>query len=208
MSSRLLQILLVGVLTALSAVVSATAGVIYDATGGTENGGDSFNIAGPVLANRFITASAGTLASVSLNLALSTGSAQLGSFAVELFTDQGSNAPSAMTSIATVQDSTLTSNFQLLTFSPTQTILLAANTPYYIGVMSSDSAALLGNTVDNEILARPSVAAGGFYYNNSGVQTNDGGPYEISINVPEPASMVLLVAGLFGFMAARRKSTK
>jgi len=207
MYSKLIRVLLIGVLTALS-VASATAGVIYDATGGMENGGDPLSPGGQILANRFVTTSAATLASVSLNLALPSSASQLGSFAVKLFTDNGTNAPGEMTLIATVQDSALASGFHLLTFSPTQTILLAANTSYYIGVINTDSEAILGNTVDSDVLARDSVAAGGFYYNNGGVQANAGGPYEISVNVPEPASMALLVAGLFGFMAARRKLSK
>ena len=110
-----------------------------------------------------------------------------------------------MALIATIQDSALASGFHLLTFSPAQTILLEANTAYYIGVLNFDSEAILGNTVDSDVLTRDSVVAGASYYNNGGVQANAGGPYEISVNVPEPASMALVLAGLFGFTAARRK---
>ncbi len=189
---------------------AANATVIYDTTGGAENGGDPLAAAGPVLADRFVTNGAATLSSVTLNLS-STG-ASTNQFTVDLFTDTGAAGPGAATLIATGSDSSLTSGFQLLTFTPTSTISLAANTAYYIGIADvNGSTAVFGNTVDSTVLSRPSVVTGGYYFNNGGVQANAGGPYEVSVSlagVPEPSSWALMLVGFGALGAVQRRSRR
>lgn len=192
---------------------AASAAVIYDATGGAENGGDPLSAAGPILADRFVNTTASTLTSVTLNLSL-IPPANSG-FTVDLFTDAGSTTgPGLATLIASVLDTSLTSSFQLLTVTPVSPIALAANTSYYVGIRDlGGSSAILGNTVDPAVLSRPSVSAGAFYYNNGGVQANAGGPYEILVTaaplnatpVPEPAGWTTLLGAVavLGFTLRR-----
>ena len=196
---------------ALGCIASAArAEIIYDATGGAENGGDPTSVAGPVLADRFLAPATGSLASVSLNLA-STGPAGSG-FTVDVFTDAGSNGPGTPTLIATVADASLTPAFALTTFTPSGTIALAAGTVYWVGIIDASfgSPVLLGNTLDAAVLSRPSVLAGAFYFNNGGVQANSFGPYEIAITetaspVPEPAGWAAMIGGAAVLGIARRR---
>jgi hypothetical protein len=95
-----------------------------------------------------------------------------------------------------------------MTFTPGTDFLLTGGQSYYIGVLDNGSNAVLGNTLDPAVLARPDVAAGASYFNNGGVQANSGGPYEISVNtstVPELSSFALLLTGIGALGAMRRR---
>lgn len=197
---------LLALITAFAVAPLTQATVLYDATGGVENGGDPLADAGPILANRFVSTITGKLDSVTLNLAVLNGN--LGSFTVDLFTDAGASGPGAATLIATVRDTSLTSNFALYTFMPNTLISLVAGQAYYIGVTNRGSGASLGNTIDPVVLARGNVAAGRVYFNNGGIQANIGGPYEIIVNAtaaPEPGTFALIGVGLATLGVARRR---
>ncbi len=190
MSKLVLRSLAAGVMLAASGLASraatAASTAIYDATGGTENGGDSFQSAGRLLVDEFVTGSKSeTLSSVVLNVL--TAKAGIGQFDVVLATVRKNGLPGGpRTIIATIADKSLTKTFALTTVTPTHTITLAPNTHYFIGIAGhpgNGSRVTLGNTVDPAVLARPSVEAGGFYYNNGGLQANSGGPYEVKVNV-------------------------
>ncbi len=203
---------------AFAAVLSAHADIIYNTTGGAENGGDPINAttgAGPILADRFVAPSIATLSSVTLNLSLADGASAGQGFTVDLFSDAGATGPGAVLSqIASVSDSSLTSSFSLYTFDPTSAYLLDGGQSYYIGVMDDGSNAVLGNTLDPAILADPNVANGASYYNSGGVQANAGGPYELSVSVspvPEPGSFALVLTGgvaALGLMRRRFATTR
>lgn len=209
----------------LTAASASRAAVIYDATGGVEMGGDIADPnapggvgVGPVLADRFFNSVGSRLTSVTLNLGLN--GVPLSGFTVDLWPDSTSVAGLPVLGseirIASVSDSSLSSTFQLYTFSPTTNIVLAPNTFYDIGIDTGNFAggsqvtnAIFGNTVDPGVLARPSVVTGALYFHNvGGVDPNSAGPYEAIVNtsVPEPSSWALMIAG-FGLVgaAARRR---
>ena len=190
------------VLCGLAVAPAVRADLIYDATGGTENGGDPVSAAGPILADRFVSTVDGKLGSVTLNLMLNGTLAGAG-LTVDLFADNGAAGPGKAILIANVNEGILSSSsFSLITYNPTSTISLIAGQSYYIGVLDSlaTSNAILGNTLDVAVLGRAPVVDGASYYNNGGVQANAGGPYEIRVNairaVPEAASLALMLVGL------------
>jgi hypothetical protein len=125
--------------------------------------------------------------------------------------DAGATGPGALLGqIASVLDTSLTSGFSLMTFTPGMDFLLTGGQSYCIGVLDNGSNAVLGNTLDPAVLARPDVAAGASYFKNGGVQANSGGPYEIGVDtspVPEPSSFALLVTGIGALGAMRRRFT-
>jgi hypothetical protein len=199
---------------AIASAYPAQADMVYNATGGAENGGDPLSAAtgaGPVLADRFVNPFDGTLTSVELNLRLSPGASAGQGFTVDLFADAGAAGPGApLVQIASVLDTSLTSGFSLMTFTPGTDFLLTGGHSYYIGVLDNGSNAVLGNTLDPAVLAHPDVAAGASYFNNGGVQANSGGPYEIRVNtspVPEPSSFALLLTGIGALGTMRRRFT-
>ena len=149
---------------AIASAYPAQADTVYNATGGAENGGDPLSAAtgaGPVLADRFVNPFDGTLTSVELNLRLSPGASAGQGFTVDLFADAGAAGPGApLVQIASVLDTSLTSGFSLMTFTPGTDFLLTGGQSYYIGVFDNGSNAVLGNTLDPAVLARPDVAAG------------------------------------------------
>ncbi len=213
--NQLLKVTAFAGLLALAAAHPAWASVFYDSTGGAENGGDPLSPsgAGPTLADRFVAPSNATLSSVSLNLSLPSGVAPGQGFNVDLFSDSGSTGPGpVLLQIASVQDTSLTpGGFSLVTFTPTSLFDLTGGQSYYIGVMDNGSNAVLGNTLDPTVLARPWVIAGATYFNNGGVQANAGGPYEIIVNAtatPEPSVWVLALAGLGFLMFIQRRAVK
>ena len=207
MSSLVKVIKIALVAGSLACGTNAAATALYNSTGGVENGGDPLATAGPVLADRFLTTNATDLTSVTLNLSSSGPSS--GGFSVDLFSSSAAGPGKAIV-LANVADSALTTAFKLYTYKPTGPVTLAANTYYYIGISSLNSNVVLGNTVDNNVLSRPSVAAGGYYYNNGGVQANSGGPYELVVNagVPEPTVWALMLIGVGGIGWKARTNRK
>jgi len=214
---------------AITSVGGAHANAIYDATGGAEMGGDVIDPnapggvgVGPVVADRFFTFSSIpiTLTSVTLNLKLN--GAPLSGFTIDLWNDStttpGLPVFSTEQLIASVKDSSLTSNFALYTFTPTSPITLAANTFYDIGIdtVAGDSQVtnvIFGNTVDPAVLGRAPVIVGALYFHTvGGVDPNSDGPYELIVNVlgnvavPEASTWTMMFAGFagIGYLGYRR----
>jgi hypothetical protein len=109
--------------------------------------------------------------------------------------------------ISTINDATLTTMFATYTVTPSSTYTFALNAFYVVGFHDTGgSAAIWGNTLDANVLARPSVVNSIYYYNTSGgVQANALGPYEMSVSVagvPEPATWTLMSVGFGGLGAA------
>ena len=189
-----------------AAPVSAT---IYNTLGGIENGGDTLAAAGPLLGNFFVAGANETVGAITLRVS-ATGPSS-GWFYV--FFSQVAPYQLGDTTInqvpidlALVSDSTLTVNFANMTVLLPAFALIAGDA-YFVGIESySSSAVALGNTLDPSVLARPAVSAGGYYFNNGGVQANAGGPYELSVNVPEPATLALLGLGAIALLARTRRA--
>lgn len=189
-----------------AAPVSAT---IYNTLGGIENGGDPLAAAGPLLGDLFVAGANETVKSITLRVS-STGPSS-GQFYVgisqvapyQLGDSQiyGTGGASA----AAVSDSTLTANFANMTVLLPAFALIAGDA-YFVGIEGLSSSVVLGNTLDPSVLARPAVVLGGYYFNNGGVQANAGGPYELSVNVPEPATLALLGLGAIALLARTRRA--
>lgn len=191
----------------IAASGSASAYTVYDSLGGVENGGDPLAIAGPYLNDWIKIGRAATLTSATFNLSLAgnpTGSFEV--WAAKIV--PGGIAQYA--TLATIQDSSLTGSFAPYTVKASYAFDPASF--YVVGLYDSNiSSAVWGNTLDPSVLARRSVANGAFYFNNGGVQSNSGGPYELSVSVagvPELATWSLMLVG-FGLVgvAVRRKGT-
>ena len=190
-----------------AAPVSAT---IYNTLGGIENGGDPVAAAGPLLGNFFVAGANETVKSITLRVSAtgpSSGSFyafisqvapyHLGDTAINLL---------GFVDLALVSDSTLTANFENMTVL-LPAFALKAGGLYFVGLSDGNASSVaLGNTLDPSVLARPAVVLGGYYLNNGGVQANAGGPYELSVNVPEPATLALLGLGAIALLARTRRA--
>ena len=190
------------------ASVDAPAYTIYDSLGGAENGGDPLSAAGPYLNDWIKTGRAATLSSATFNLSLAgtpTGSFEV--WAAKIVP----GGISQYATLATIQDSALTSSFAAYTVKTAYAF--DPGSFYVVGLYDkNNSNAVWGNTLDPSVLARRSVVNGAFYYNNGGVQANSFGPYELSVNVagvPELAtwSLMLVGFGLSGIAMRRRRMT-
>jgi hypothetical protein len=181
---RTIPLALTGLL-AVCGVATAETTRVYNATGGLENGGDSFASGGPILLDRVSSFTTNAvLDSVVVNVALATPDS--GNFDVVLTEVSDNGQPIKAQVIGSVSDTTLTTSFAPVTVKPTGTILLKGNSYYYVGIRQTQgvaSSVMLGNTVDRRVLKRPGVIAGGYYYNSGGVQANAGGPYEITVTL-------------------------
>ena len=198
--------------TALAAAQGAAAYTLYSTLGGTENGGDPLATAGPYLNDWIKTYRGATLTSATFNLELAkapTGSFQVWAAKID---PNAQGGISQYATLATVNDSMLTRNFATYTFTPATTYKLDPNSFYVVGLYdSNNSAAIWGNTLDPTVLARPSVVAGKYYYNNGGVQLNAGGPYELSVNaagVPEPTTWAMMLVGFAGLGTVLRNGRR
>lgn len=177
------SMMVVGALLAFGAA-HAQPKIFYNTTGGTENGGDTFGTAGNILVDEVgPTLGQFKLNAVVVNVKLKH--ADTGSFDVVYAIRSFSGKPRAKKVIATVQDSQLTTSFQLISV-PGGGATFLKDRRYYFGIAKhtgSPSSVVFGNTVDPTVLARHNVQAGGYYYNNGGVQANAGGPYELQLLV-------------------------
>ena len=190
-----------------AAPVSATT---YNTLGGIENGGDPLAAAGPLLGDFFFARANETVKSITLRVS-ATGPSSGHFFAVisqvapYQLGDTTIN-PVGFIDFALVSDSTLTANFANMTVLLPAFALIAGDV-YFVGLEDGNaSSVVLGNTLDPSVLARPAVSSGGYYFNNGGVQANAGGPYELSVNVPEPATLALLGLGAIALLARTRRA--
>ncbi len=182
---------------------SADATTLYNNLYATSDGGDPVATFGP-LADSFSTgASSFSFGDLKL-LVGATAPTDGGAFNVSLLADSSNSPGTTLNLLGTIQDSSLSPTLGILdlTFTP---ISLSANTRYWIELAGADAANgasaiwsfsydFSGRGVGPELFS-----------NANGIFTNDNGPYQMQITVPEPLSLSFLGAGLLGAVALRRR---
>jgi hypothetical protein len=136
----------------------ATAYTIYNSIGGVENGGDPLAAAGPYMNDWVKISRASVLRSASFTLA--RAGAPTGSFdiwAAKLVP----GGTSQYATLATVQDTSLTSSFA--TYTVKAAYVFDPHATYVVGLYNSNNSnAVWGNTIDPSVLARRSVTNGAY----------------------------------------------
>lgn len=171
--------------------MSAFASNVYDSTGGTENGGDLLTGgAGMLLFNRVYVGSGTQLASVQVNVMRPAG-AKAGQICFVAATVSMSGLPYGTKTLGCFSTGGIVADGQFHLMSIPSSFFAAyplkTKKSYFFGLkdgpVSARSHLVIGNTIDPRVLARPSVVAGGTYFNQTGgLQANAGGPYEMSVN--------------------------
>jgi hypothetical protein len=193
--------------TALSSMNDAKATVIYDnlAVSSGSPPASVLPAGGGPLGDSFSTPTGAVdLTDVKLLVDATTPS-DGGSFTVSLFSNTAANAPgSSLNKIGTIADSSLTTSASVVDLPLTTPILLSAGTRYWI-VLSGTTGS--GNWFYTTVNSGTGVANEYNYFQGASSANTVFTPYQMQINVtavPEPASFVLLLAGVVGIAAAIR----
>jgi hypothetical protein len=197
MKSRLVRASVLGAL-AFSMTFAAHAASLYNNLSATSNGSDSVSDFGP-LADSFSTGgSPVVLTSVTLDL-LAFNPDSGGSFTVTLYSDNSTSPGSALGMIGVFSDSVLTSS--LADYTLTTDYALSADTRYWIELASADSDASSSVEWSWSYDTSGTGVAGEYFANQSGVNPNTSGPYQMDLETgtpttPEPSTLFLLGSGL------------
>jgi hypothetical protein len=184
----------------VGAAGAANAYDIYNNLGAVTSGTDPVAGFGP-LSDSFTTLSQ-TVPVANLQFLLDAGNPGSGGFfQINLLSDNAGAPGSVIASSVAISDSFL--NTTLTPFPATCFCNLAANTRYWLQIADDGgTSANWGWSLDT---SGPGVA-GEFFANSNGVFPNANGPYqmEVSVNVPEPGTWALMLAGFGGLGAALR----
>jgi len=191
---------------------SLQAGTIYDSTQQIADGADPIEYAGPFVSsgplyNSFSTgATSGTLSN--LELLLGAPLVVDGLIAVGLYSDSSTTPGGLIASLGTVDDSTLTGSYNLVTVILTANPDLSAGTRYWIGLSSDATGARWDYTTDTSGIG----VAGEYYSNSSGTSPNvDGGGYQMEVEVtstPEPSTFLFGASMLATLAMLRRRGAR
>lgn len=207
MKLRLIQTCVLGAL-AFSITLAAHATSLYNNLAAVSSGADGVAISGFTndfgpLADSFSTgSSAVALTSVTLDLQ-ATNPGDGGIFTVTLDSDNSTSPGSALETIGTISDSSLTSS--LADYTLTTDFALSADTRYWIELssLSPTSSAYWSWSTDTS----GTGVANEFFWNQGGVHPNSDSPYQMDVEAgaPEPSSLLLLGSGLMMLAAPLRR---
>jgi hypothetical protein len=202
--------LLASFAASLYAVNSAKAAVLYDnlsvASIGNDDqiatppGGPPPGGFGPLYDSFSTSGSAFDVTQVQILVGLPGQTAVPGaSFQVALYNNGTGNTPGSLNQvIGTVLDSALSTSFTVVSFN-SLSITLAADTRYWIGLSSPNTAGLWSVATDDS----GTGVAGEFFSNAGGTSPNVGQPYQMQVSgdtvttaTPLPAALPLFATGL------------
>jgi len=201
-NTKIATLSILAVLFGITFAAPANAAAIsFDNLNATSVDADSITTFGPI-AGSFSTDGFGTtLLEVSLKL---SGTADAGSVDVQLLSDSSTSPGSLLSTIGTLNDSLLSSTLLNYTLTLATPFNLAANTRYWINLVSNGSSA---NWAWSQDISGPGVA-GEYISNINGVFANSSeAPYQMQVvtSTPEPAGYGILGFGLLGIATAIRK---
>ncbi len=181
----------------------------YCGDGPSYCGGDAIVTggAGPIAASFSTGSSAVSLSYLSISVMLEALSpTDLGSITASLWSDSGGSGPlSQVASLGTIQDSSLTTSYSLISLSPSGSYTLASNEMYWVELSSVDSSALWGYTGTSTGVGTLNEYSWNQYASPPVVTLNNGGAtYIMDVAVPEPASLGLVAFGLIALLGARK----
>ncbi len=181
---------------------AANAVVAYDNLGSSRDGSDPVFGVGPLAAS-FSSASGGALSSVRLLLTNGNSASDPGSIDVRLMADNSSAPGVMLADFGTLADKSITTSPAQYALSLAAPVLLAADTRYWIELVSSafPSAVEWSWSLDQ---GAPGVAGQLVFGQSFGVLPNDGGAYQMSVLVSEPGTVALLAGGLVALGLGRR----
>jgi hypothetical protein len=192
--------------TLLTAASASNASTIYDNLGASQDGSDPLFSFGP-LADSFTTGAAGNLSGVTVLLG-SDSSSIVGDIQVGLYASTGGAPGAEVLSLGSLSSAAVsTSGFNAYEFSAASSFKLAANTTYWVEIVSSSPNALEWSWSND--LSAPGVAGESSYSAALGTSANsDFGPYQMAVEVsavPEPASIWLALLGMAATAVAVRR---
>ena len=181
---------------------SAKAVVAYNNLGSSQDGSDPVFGVGPLAAS-FSSASGGVLASLQLLLTNGNSSADPGSIDVRLIADNHSSPGVVLADLGSIADKNITTSPAIYALSFATPFVLAANTEYWIELVSSaaPSAVEWSWSLDQ---SAPGVAGQQVFGQSFGVLPNSGGAYQFAVLVPEPGTVALFTGGLVALGLTRR----
>jgi len=179
---------------------------IYDNLGATPTSDDPVSLFGPLYDS--FTSPGTAQAITSLQLALG-GDNSSGTLTVGLYSDSSTSPGALITTLGTINDTTIGAGFNDYTVSLLSNPVLATSTRYWIGLVDTDDVTWAWS-LDT---SGPGVS-GEFFANQNGVFANSGnGPYMMDLNVGNVSSVPaagstasILGLGFAGLMALRRKT--